>query len=70
MPDKLVPERDLWDNYTGRMLCVSCSLWNCWHNSGEDCDVDGCQCNLGHGGGGDREPRVPVEPIPEEALAL
>lgn len=62
MPDKLVPERDLWDRYTGRMLCVSCSLWNCWHEREQDCDVPGCECNLGHGGSFDREPRGPIKP--------
>ena len=30
----------------GRMVCVSCYLWNHWHQRGEPCDIDGCQCRL------------------------
>jgi hypothetical protein len=44
---QLVPERDLELNPTGRQVCVSCELWNCWHYHGEPCDITGCQCDLG-----------------------
>lgn len=45
--DELIPERDSGMNLTGRMMCMSCHLWNCWHQSGESCDIRGCQCVRG-----------------------
>lgn len=47
MRDKLVAEIDTRLGATGRMVCVSCNLWNCWHQHGEPCDIYGCQCELG-----------------------
>ena len=72
MDGKLVPERDPINRYTGRMVCVSCHLWNCWHKRGQPCDIRGCECDLGHeeGGAGDREPRRPKTPAPREEACL
>jgi hypothetical protein len=47
MEGKLVPERDYANKLTGRTVCVSCSLWNCWHAAGRPCDITGCECTVG-----------------------
>lgn len=74
MDGKLVPERSYVNDlqYTGRMVCVSCSLWNCWHQRGQPCDIRGCECTLGNDSGGSyvREPRTPKNPTPKEELCL
>jgi hypothetical protein len=31
----------------GKVKCVSCFRWNCWHEPGSACDVDGCSCDVG-----------------------
>jgi hypothetical protein len=48
MEGQLIPEYDLLSKPTGRMVCVSCNRWNCWHPQGEPCDITGCQCTYGH----------------------
>jgi len=39
MDGKLVTDGD-------RQVCVSCYLWNHWHERGEPCDIRGCECPL------------------------
>ena len=48
MQGKLAPEIDYAGHVTGKMVCISCHLWNCWHGKGEPCDITGCECELGH----------------------
>ncbi len=46
---KLVPDRDWEGNLlSGKMVCVSCYKWNCWHARGEACDIRNCGCKLGY----------------------
>ena len=46
----LVPERDMYMNPTGKQVCKSCDLWNCWHRKQQPCDIHGCQCERGDNG--------------------